>query len=263
MKKLTVIAAVLAMGVSAVFADAKGTEIMTKVHDVKKPTYSRAQAVMQLVNKKGEIDENRGFIEYGKNQHKAYNGKDITSIVLDFKAPASYAGTRFLQIEGGPNEQKFIRLATDPQPRRVNSSEGSKSVLGTDATDDDLETREVEDDNHTYVKDEEKNGYKCSVVESVPVDPKSSQYSKRIIWVDLDTYYPIYTELYDKNGKLLKVLTIDKIINVKGYNIPTLNEYKNVQTGHSTKMIIQKILVDDDAKVNDNVFTQNFLKNAK
>ena len=102
-----------------------------------------------------------------------------------------------------------------------------------------------------------------TLVENVPVDPKSSQYSKRIVWVDLNTYYPIYTELYDKKGDLCKVLTMDKIINVKGYNIPTVNEYKNVQTGHSTKMIIQKVLVDEDAAVNDNVFTQNFLKNAK
>ena len=263
MKKFALIAAVLTLGAAAVFADAKGTEIMTKVHDVKKPSYTKSQALMQLVSKKGEIEENRGFIEYGKNEPKAYNGKDITSVVLDFKMPASYAGTRFLQIEGGPNEQKFIRLATDPNPRRVNSSEDSKSFLSTDATYDDLEKREVEEDNQTYLRDEEKNGYKCSVVENVPVDPKSSQYSKRIVWVDLNTYYPIYTELYDKKGELCKVLTMDKIINVKGYNIPTVNEYKNVQTGHSTKMIIQKVLVDEDAAVNDNVFTQNFLKNAK
>ena len=39
MKKLSTIITVMAMGAAAVFADAKGTEIMTRVHDVKKDWY--------------------------------------------------------------------------------------------------------------------------------------------------------------------------------------------------------------------------------
>ena len=269
MKKLTTMVTVMAMGVAAVFADAKGTEIMTKVHDVKKPEYTVAKAEMNLVSKNGSVDEHRVFWQFGSNQQKADNGKDITKIVMNFIEPASYAGTRFLQIENGPEDGKFVRLATDPSPRRVNSSEDSKSFLGTDATYGDLKTREVSDDNHQYLRDETKNGFNCQVVECTPI--ASSQYSKRILWIDTETMYPVYTELYDKKGKLEKILIVKSIKNIHGYNIPMENEYKNVATGHKTTLKINAVVVDNKGlalmqKMNINpktVFTQNFLKTGK
>ncbi len=269
MKKLSVFTAVMAMSAALVFADAKGTEIMTKVHDVKKPKYTVAKAEMNLISKNGTVDEHRVLWEYGSNQQKADKGKDITKIVMNFIEPASYAGTRFLQIENGTEDGKFVRLATDPSPRRVNSSEDSKSFLGTDATYGDLKTREVSDDNHQYLKDETKNGFNCQVVECTPI--ASSQYSKRILWIDKATMYPVYTELYDKKGKLEKVLTVKSIKNIDGYDIPWENEYKNVATGHTTTVKINAMVVDNKAlalmqKMNINpktVFTQNFLKTGK
>ena len=68
MKKLSTIITVMAMGAAAVFADAKGTEIMTRVHDVKKPEYTVAKAEMDLVSKNGSVDEHRVFWQFGSNQ---------------------------------------------------------------------------------------------------------------------------------------------------------------------------------------------------
>lgn len=271
MKKLSTLVTVMAMSVAAVFADAKGDEIMTKVHDVKKPEYSVAKAEMNLIAKNGTVDENRVFWEYGSNAKKAAGDKDITKMVMNFIAPAGYAGTRFLQIQNGPEDGKFVRLKTDANPRRVNSSEDSKSFLGTDASYGDLKKREIEDDTHTYLRDEKHHGFDCHVVENVPKVASSSQYSKKIVWVDKATMYPVYTELYDKNGKLEKQLTVKSIKNVDGYDIPMENEYKNVKTGHKTELKITAVAVDNKAlalmqKMSINpktVFTQNFLKNGK
>ena len=71
---------------------------------------------------------------------------------MDFKT-GSKKGTRFLQIEneGNKPDDKFIYLPELKSSRRVNSSEGSKSFLGTDATYDDLSTRDVDEDEHTYL----------------------------------------------------------------------------------------------------------------
>lgn len=269
MKRLSTIFTVMAFTAAAVFADAKGTEIMTQVHDVKKPLYTVAKAEMNLISKNGSVDEHRIFWEYGSNQQKADKGKDITKLVMNFIEPASYAGTRFLQIENGSEDGKFVRLATDPSPRRVNSSEDSKSFLGTDITYGDLKTREVEDDNHQFLRDETKNGFNCQVVECTPIT--DSQYSKRILWIDTATMYPVYTELYDKKGKLEKVLTVKTIKNIDGYNIPTENQCQDVNSGHTTTLKVNAIVVDNKAlalmqKMNINpktVWTQNFLKTGK
>ena len=63
MKKLTTMVTVMAMGVAAVFADAKGTEIMTKVHDVKKPEYTVAKA-SNSIYKRECADNNRWYCSF-------------------------------------------------------------------------------------------------------------------------------------------------------------------------------------------------------
>lgn len=261
-KKCKILLAFLAvlLCASAVFADQKGYEIMKKVSDFKEPAFTRSQVIMTLTDKSGS-KEQRQILEYGKHDDAK------TCMVMDFKGPASVKGTRFLQIanENGP-EDKWIFLPALKSVRRVNSSEGSKSFMGTDATYDDMTTRKLEDDDHQYVKEESvtvENGttYDCFVVKEVPVNAKSSQYAYRMVWVDKISMYPVHTELYDKSNKLVKVLEVLKIENIQGYDIPMVDKLTNVQTGHSTQIEIIKIEIDK--AIPDRVFTQNFLSTGK
>lgn len=246
---------------SSLFAlDARG--VMQQAHDVKKPSYTKAAVQMDLIDKNGKIEESRVVTEFGKDVN------DLSSIVMIFNSPASVKDTRFLQVENkGADDDKFIYLPTLKSTRRIASSEGSKAFMGTDASYDDMSTREVDDDTHEFVNEkEEKNGYTCWVVKSTPKDAKSSQYSYRINWVDQNTNYPVYTEMYDKKGKLLKVLTLEKLEKMTGatgvsYDIPMQEYMKNVQTGHSTRLIIRKLELDN--AVPDRFFTQNFLNTGK
>ncbi|MBP3365553.1 MAG: outer membrane lipoprotein-sorting protein [Treponema sp.] len=255
MKKQAALAAALIAAASLAFADAKGDEIMQRTHDVKKPDYTRSQVVMTLTDKKGTKEE-RKVLEYGRNKN------DITSAVLVFLSPANIKDTRFLQIENkGAPDDKWIYLPSLKKTRRVNSSEGSKSFMGTDATYDDLSTREMEEDTHEFIREETKNGFSCDVVKNTPIDPKSSQYKYRMVWVDKATDYPVYTELFDKNGDLIKTITVSRIDNIDGFDIPMDNEMVNVQTKHSTSIKIIK--VDVKTEIPDRVFTQDFLDTGK
>ena len=258
--KITLVAAAVAALSCFAFADAKGTEIMTTVADFKKPSYSRSQVIMSLQNKDG-TKEDRQIIEYGKEA----DGK--TYVVMDFKGPANVKDTRFLQItnDNGPDD-KFIYLPSLKSVRRVNSSEGSKSFMGSDATYDDLSTRDISEDDHQYLREESitvESGvtYDCYVIKEVPFDKKGTQYNFRLVWVDKATMYPIHTEMYDKNDKLVKVLEVLSIQKIDGYDMPMENKLKNVQTGHSTTLKILKVEVDK--ALPDRVFTQNFLTTGK
>lgn len=257
-KIFAVAVTVLMMG--SAFADEKGTEIMQKVADFKKPAFTQSQVIMTLKDKSG-AEEKRQLIEYGKNE----NGK--TYAVMDFKGPASVKDTRFLQVtnDNGPDD-KWIYLPSLKSVRRVNSSEGSKSFMGTDATYDDLSTREMNEDDHQYLREESvtvANGvkYDCYVIKEVPFDKKSSQYNYRMVWVDKDSMYPVHTEMYDKNDKLVKVLEVLSIEKISGYDIPKEDVLTNVQTGHSTTLSIVKIQIDQPLP--DRVFTQSFLSTGK
>ncbi|MGN0730157.1 outer membrane lipoprotein-sorting protein [Treponema sp.] len=253
LKTLT-LAAAFAAAVSA-FADERGDKIMQRTHDIAKPNYSRSQVVMTLTDKNGSTEQ-RNILQYGRNKN------DITSTVMDFRSPANIKDTRFLQIENkNAADDKWIYLPALKNTRRVNSSEGSKSFMGTDATYDDLSTREMEEDTHEFIKEDTKNGFDCEVVKNVPIDPKSSQYSYRLVWVDKATDCPVYTEFFDKNGKLVKILNVYKIENIDGFNIPMENKLENIQEKHST--YIKIIRIDVKANLSDKIFTQDFLNTGK
>lgn len=256
LKKIMTLGTALVAASALAFADEQGDKIMEQVHAVEKPAYSHSLVEMTLTDKNGTTEVRR-MEEYGRNKD------GTTSAVMVFLSPASIKNTRFLQCENkNAADDKWIYLPALKSTRRINSSEGSKSFMGTDATYDDLSTRELSEDTHEYIKEEPKLSYPdCYVVKEVPVDKKSSQYSYRMVWVDKKTMYPVYTELYDKNGNLEKVLTVAKIENHDGYNIPMENKMENVQTGHTTQLKI--VRVDVTTAIPERVFTQAFLSNGR
>jgi len=259
-KKISTAAIALVMGASAFAID--GTEVMTKAFDRQKPDFSKA-AVQVTLSKNGKVEETRNVGEYGRCKD------GLSDVVMIFLSPASVKDTRFLQKENeGKDDDKWIYLPSLKSTRRVASSDGSKSFVGTDFTYDDMSTREVADDTHELLKEsEDKGNFKdLYVVKSTPKDPKSSQYAYRISWITKDAFIPTYIEMYDKKGKLLKVNEIKSIKKMPGtngrvYNVPMENVMTNVQTGHVTSMKMVNITVDQPLA--DRYFTQDFLATGK
>lgn len=264
----TIMASALVLSLSAAaFADQKGKDIIQKVLDVEDPAFSQTAVIMTLTEKNGATDV-RQIKEYGRKVN------DLKAVVMDFVGPNSskVKGTRFLlqEIGNGKDDDKFIYMPDLKSTRRVSTADGSKSFLGSDASYDDLSTRDIEKDEHTFLKEESKTvggvTYNCYVVSSKSKNANDTQYGDKIQWIDKEKLIPVYGELYDKKGKLMKVLEVLKLEKVTGatgksYNTPLTTQMKNVQTGHSTKLEIKQIVLDKPLPAG--VFTQNFLSNGK
>lgn len=232
-----------------------GKEIAVKVHDVSESKTTHSAIAMKLVDKNGKVDS-RMIEEFGMK-----NG-DLSSTVMVFKSPASVKNTRFLKKENdGSADDKWIYLPALKRVRRVASSDGSKSFMGTDFTYDDMETRDVERDIHTLLKEESIDGNECYVVKGQAKDKNDSQYSYRVSWIRKDNFVPIKVELYDKSEALLKVMVVKKLDNIDGYWTPLEVEMENIQSGHKTVLSIKKI--EFDKGVNPKVFSQNFLSSGR
>ena len=104
--------------------------------------------------------------------------------------------------------------------------------------------------------------YDCYKIKEIPIDKKGTQYNFRLVWVDKETMYPIHTEMFDKNDKLVKVLEVLDIQKIQGYDMPMENKLTNVQTDHSTTLKIAKVVALDQ-EIPDRYFTQNFLTTGK
>jgi hypothetical protein len=257
-KKFLVTLSIGLIAAGSLFADQKGTDIMQKVYDVKAPNYSHSAVEMDLINSNGDVQK-RMVEEWGM-----HDSNDLTSTVMIFRSPSTVKDTRFLQVENGGNkdDSKWIYLPALRTVRRIASSDGKKAFMGTDATYDDMGTREVTEDTHTYMNDESCNGFDCYVVKSVAIDMGDSQYSHRVSWIDKNSYVPVKIEMYDKESDALyKVLSVNELKQIKGYWIPSSNTMENVQTGHST--VVKILQIELDKKLSSKMFTSNFLKTGR
>ncbi len=255
MKKMMISFLLMTFGSLALFA-LTGTEVAQKAHD--RDTGDSAHILMQmdLIDKSGEV--NSRMVETWELD----DADDLKKLLMVFHKPASVKDTRFLVVENKDrDDDKWIYLPALKKVRRIDSSEGGNSFMGTDMTYDDMETRKVAEDNHTLMADEKVGKYDCYVDKAVSVDPDNSQYGYRISWIDKNTWIPVKMEMYDKKNQLLKVLTVNRIEKVQGYWSIIDTTMKNVQTGHSTKLSIKKLKYND--KLNPALFTTQFLKTGR
>lgn len=253
--KIGIIALSIAAAAAVPAFAVDGKTVMQNAKDVKKPAFTHSAVKMDLIEKDGTT-ETRMVEQWGKDE------KGLVSTVMAFHTPASVKGTRFLQVENeGRDDDKWIYLPALRSVRRIASSEGSKSFMGTDATYDDMSGREVDQDTHETTGEEKVGDKDCWVVKSVPKDPADSQYSYRIACIDKASWVPVKVQMFDKKDKLIKVLVVEKLENVEGYWIPMQNLMTNVQTGHATRLTISKVEVDKP--LDPKVFTTNFLSTGR
>lgn len=255
LKKSALVCLLILCCTGAVFTE-NGTAIVQKSLDVKRPYFTHSAVKMILLDSKGNTEE-RMLEEWAKD-----TGDKTGAAVIVFRKPASVKDARFLQIiHKDRANDKWIYLPALRTVRRIAGAEGAKSFMGTDADYDDLETRKIEQDTHTLLGEAKVGLYDCWKIESIPVDPKSSRYSKKIAYIDKASFVPVKVEMYDKKGTLLKVLHIETLEHKQGYWIPMKTKLANVQTNHTTVLEILKIELDKP--VSDALFTQNFLNTGR
>ncbi|WP_230391593.1 MULTISPECIES: outer membrane lipoprotein-sorting protein [unclassified Oceanispirochaeta] len=252
--KVSLLTVCLLISSTSLFA-LTGTEIAQNAHDVESADTVHSVVQMDLISKDGSVDS-RIIEEWSMEKD------ELKSIVMAFHKPASVANTRFLQIENESRaDDKWIYLPALKRVRRIASSDGDKSFMGTDMTYDDMDSREVEQDSHEMMGEEKIGSWDCYKVKGSAVDPADSQYSYRITWFDKDTFVPVKVEMYDKKEVLLKVMEVKDLQKVDNYWTPMDVMLKNVQTNHATQIKMLKIV--HDQAINPRLFTTNFLEKGK
>ncbi|MGB9595049.1 MAG: outer membrane lipoprotein-sorting protein [Candidatus Poribacteria bacterium] len=213
----------------------KTDSVITAMKDVK----SKIKTVLIDKDKNEKIRESESF-EKGKDKR-----------LVRFISPADQKGIAFLSL---PNDVQYVYLPAFHKVRRIASSAKNTNFAGTDFTYDDLSTFEysplcipklLETNNETYI------------LELTPKPDVKKDYSKLKMWIRKDNFYPIKYEMYDKNGKLWKILERRKIEKVGNYWVSKEMEMKDVKANHATKMIIEKIEVDTGLP--DDIFTERNL----
>ncbi len=252
-KKITLVLLLLSLGLNIGAQTAQ--EIIDRVRDREDNQTMQSRVQMILTSKDGVRTERL------LDQFSVRTGT-VTKSVMVFQRPANVANTRFLVLsEEGTEDNRWIFLPNLARVRRIAGSEGGSSFVGTDFTYDDLSIREASRDNHRLLREDTVDGQKVFVIESSPKTPGDSQYSKVVSYILPDKWLPIKLEMYDRQGRLLKVMTAGQIENVQGIWSYRKAKMENVQAGTSTEINLQ--IIEYGKRIPDGVFTTRFLETGR
>jgi hypothetical protein len=187
----------------------------------------------------------------------------LSKSYIRFTSPATIDGTSFLSWEvAGKDDEQFLYLPELGRDRRIASSQKDSDFVNTDFTYEDMQERDIDQDNHTLVREEKHGGYDCWVVESVPRDPKSSQYKRQVAWIPKDIYLPIRVEFYTKVLRQpTKILTVRRLEKISGIWTGKEAEMKNHE--RNTVTVLRTLEIKYNKGLPDRMFTRAYLKQAR
>ncbi|VAX35410.1 hypothetical protein MNBD_UNCLBAC01-834 [hydrothermal vent metagenome] len=226
-------------------------EIMTKVFYREDGNDSFATTEMILIDKKGR--KRKRILEISTKDFG-----EIMKSFLEFLEPADIKETKFLSWENeGKDDTQYLYLPALGRSRRIVSSQKNLQFVNTDFTYEDMQRRHPTKDTHKILRKDIFNGNACYVIESLP-NKNTSQYTKRISWIDQEKFVILRTDFYDKKMRKVKEFRVNRI--EKYQNIWTAFDImmRDVKEEHTTLMNIIEIKYDQGIK--DNIFTQRHLE---
>jgi len=255
MKRISALTMLL-LGATLLSAQDANSIVNSAKNRVQSDTIS-SRSRMVITAKNGSTSE-RLIDQYSKD------GPNGGRTVIVFQRPANVAGTRFLTMDtaSGSTDQ-WIFLPELGKVRRIAASESGGSFMGTDFSYDDISSvdRDAALDTHTLLREESLNGNACYVIQSIPRDSSSYQYSKTISWIDKENSLIYKTEMYNRRGELAKVMEMSGFKDVQGRLTPMQTKISTVGAGTSTTIYMEIMKYDDP--IPETVFTTAYLETGR
>lgn len=234
--------------VSAVSADPRAEALVKLTLNQKIPQDQTGTSTMTITDRSG-VTKVRKMKQVSKETSEG------TKAFAEFLEPADVTGTKFLTVsKPGAETDQRIYLPALKKVRKISSSTKDSEFLGSDLTYFDMEKRSLGDGTYALLAEGEAldlpsaAGLKLAKVETV-FTLANAPYSKTVSWIDPATGIAYKTDCYDKkDGALLKTITLDEIVTVKGYRITTKTTFVNHKKGSRTVMTIGDIAVDTGVK---------------
>jgi len=164
--------------------------------------------------------------------------------IMRFTSPASQAGISVLAL---PNDVMYMYLPAFGKERRISASVKNQNFAGTDFSYDDMEPKPYAEKYTSKLLNTEADNF---VMELIPKG--NSDYSKLIITINKENYYPVAMEYYDRGGNKVKVAT---------YNFQKIGNYWNTSEVEMTDLkknhrtIMKMSNVKYDTGLTDDEFT--------
>ncbi len=226
----------------------KSDDALNRAQDVK------SEMAMQIFDRNGGKRERR-IISYAKRYK---NGDRKTLLVFDY--PADVKGSAFLVWDpSGKDDMQWLYLPALEKIRQIAPGDKGGSFMGSDFSYYDMGGNSVDDFKYKLIKEETTEGFACYVLDCTPNKP--IPYGRIITWIRKDNYLPLRSDIYDKNGELLKQCISGAVQVIKNIPTPTHIVMKKVKESSYTVMDLRNITYDSGLA--DSIFTQRYMQRGK
>ena len=215
------------------------------LQEVDKVLYSakdqQNKVTIQLIDKNGKESTRKADVIQKGNDMRLFR----------FTAPTSQAGIAFLSL---PKDVMYIYMPAFGKERRIASHVKNQNFAGTDFSYDDMEAKLLSSKYDPEIIDQNNETYTLKLT---PKPDLRTDYSKQLMKVNKQNFYPVTNEYYDKGGKKAKeaIYTFEKIGNYWSSKEILM---KDLKKRHSTKMIVSDVIYDQG--LSDDEFTVRKLK---
>ena len=188
------------------------------------------------------------FDKEGRRTKKEFTYRRIGSpgdsrTLVEFTAPEEIRGVVLLSInQRGVNDRQYIYLPATQRVRTVVPQERSARFIGTDFTFEDIAERVLDEFTYRLLSEDETiEGHKTWKIEATPADANRSQYKFIYYWVARDSLVILHAEMYDAQGREVRVLHASQIKRVSGIFGARRAEMSSMLDGTRTVLVIDEV----------------------
>lgn len=181
-------------------------------------------------------------------------GGDQDFLVV-FSQPSDVRGTVFLvKKHVGTDDDRWLYLPGLDLVKRISAGDKRTSFVGAHYFYEDVSGRRPDEDRHTLT---ETTG-DAYVLEHVPNDPSSVEFTRYITWIDRNTFLPMKIEYTNAAGRVYRRVEVIEVTDVDGHPTVTKSRVTDLDAKGETDMEFRFIAYD--LEIPEDVFTERSLR---
>jgi len=244
----------LFLGVLCVSVALTAQDARSVVAEAQKRARSQSQryeGTLQVIDPKSKITEKRWVYE-------RIGSHGESKAILRFTAPAEVKGVALL-IVNHPDRasDQWMWTPAIQRERRIALQDRSTRFFGTDFSFEDLEERDVDQNDYKFLGEETIDGHPCWKLESRPKQARQSQYTHVLMWVRKESYAFVKFECLN-NDQLIRRISYSDIQQVQGIWTGRTMECFDLRRNSRTIMKLEKLQYNVPAK--EEAFTLQALR---
>ncbi|OQY18573.1 MAG: outer membrane lipoprotein-sorting protein [Desulfobacteraceae bacterium 4572_35.1] len=172
-----------------------------------------------------------------------------------FKAPADVYKMAYLVWKNiDANDDRWLWLPALNLKKRIAPGDKRTSFVGSDFVYEDVSGRNPNADVHNI--SEINNKY--YVLDNIPKDPSSVEFSHYTVQIDKQTFLPMLAEYYDHSGRLYRRVSALEVKEVQGFPTVIVAQASDLVSGSVTRNEFSNISYN--IGLNKRIFTERFLR---